>query len=47
MRPRTYWLIILALLTTLTGQCTGTEHAAAAASPAVLEATLEGSRWWA
>ena len=25
MRPRTYWLIVLALLAALAGQCAGTE----------------------
>jgi hypothetical protein len=44
MRPRRYWLIILALLATLTGLCAGTEHAGAvgAAIPAI---TLDGSEW--
>ena len=46
MKPRSYWLIILALLTTLTGQCAGTEHAhAAAAGPPITAHLRDASEW--
>ena len=44
MKPRSYWLIILALLTSLTGQCAGTQptHATGPPVPADLR---DASEW--
>jgi hypothetical protein len=41
MRPRTYWMIILALLATLMGQCAGTMNPAAETSATSAAAQLD------
>jgi hypothetical protein len=44
MRPRTYWMIILALLATLAGQCAGTANPAPETSAASAVAQLGNGR---